>query len=326
MKFPKLKELKAALWGLPIIVNLVEWSKRSSLPGFFSVPIYDVLVFIRNEIRRFALVTRANSMAFSFFLSLFPALIVLLTLLPFLNEYILSFIIEGENVMDTLQNQIQVIMPGDAGDMLFETITDLTTRPRTGLLSFGFLLALFFASNGMMSMMLSFEKSHMESFKKRNPFKKRMISIALTGLLGILLILSAVFLILGGTILQWASDYVRWDWFTSVSVSVLRFLIIVVLFYSIIAMIYRYGVPTVKRISLFSPGATLATFLSVLSSLIFSFYVENFDTYNKLYGSIGTIIVIMLWIQLNCFVLLVGFELNASIAVNRDLKKERPEE
>ena len=326
MKIPKYKDIQAKFWALPIVVNVLEWSKRSSLPGFFSVPIFDVLIFIRNEIRRFALVTRANSMAFSFFLSLFPALIVLLTLLPYLNDYILSFVIEGGNVMETLERQIKMVMPGNAGDMLFETISDLTTRPRAGLLSFGSLLAMFFASNGMMSMMRSFEKSHVEHFKNRTPLRKRLISIALTGLLGLLLILSAVFLILGDTILHWASGYIQWDWFTSVSITVLRFLIIIILFYSIIALIYRYAVPYVRRLSFFTPGATLATFLSILSSLAFSFYVENFDTYNKLYGSIGTVIVIMLWIQLNCFVLLVGFELNASIAVNRDLKKERTED
>ncbi|MBR9921674.1 MAG: YihY/virulence factor BrkB family protein [Bacteroidetes bacterium] len=326
MKMPDLQKIKAKFWALPGIVNLVAWSKKSSLPGFFSVPIFDVLVFIRNEIRRFALVTRANSMAFSFFLSLFPALIVLLTLLPYISDYILVFIPEAENLMIYMEQQIKMVMPGNAGDMLFATIKDLTTRPRNGLLSFGFLLAVFFASNGMMSMMLSFEKAHVQTFKNRTALRKRMISIALTGLLGILLIASAVFLILGNFLIAWLSDFIRLDWFGSVSVSILRYLIILLLFYSIIAMIYRYAVPYQRRFSFLTPGATLSTFLSILSSMAFSFYVENFNTYNKLYGSIGTIIVIMLWIQINCFVLLVGFELNASIAVNRDLKKERPEE
>ena len=304
----------------------MEWSKRSSLPGFFKVPIFDVLVFILNEIKRSALVTRANSMAFSFFLSLFPALIVLLTLLPFFTNSLLSVIPEGETLMTQLETQINIVMPGNAGDMLFGTIQDLTTRPRNGLLSIGFLLAVFFASNGMMGMMKSFEKAHVQTFKKRTGLRKRMISIALTGLLGVLLITSAIFLILGNLIIYWLSDFIRLDWFGAVSVSLLRYLVIILLFYSIIAMIYRYAVPYQRRFSFFTPGATLATVLSILSSVAFSFYVENFNTYNKLYGSIGTIIVIMLWIQLNCFVLLVGFELNSSIAVNRDLKKLRPEE
>lgn len=326
MKIPNLKDINAFFWSLPGIVNLLEWSKKSSLPGFFAVPVYDVIIFLLNEIRHFALVTRANSMAYSFFLSLFPSLIVLLTLLPFITDYFLAFIPEGESLMQELEYQINLVMPGNAGDMLFGTIQDITTRPQTALLSIGFLLAIFFASNGMMAMMRSFEKAHVQTFKKRPPFRKRMISIALTGLLGILLLASAVFLILGNYIIQWLSDFIRLDWFGSVSVSILRYVVIVLLFYSIIALIYRYAVPYKKRFAYFTPGATLATTLSILSSIAFSFYVENFNTYNKLYGSIGTIIVIMLWIQLNCFIILVGFELNASIAVNRDLKKERTED
>jgi len=92
------------------------------------------------------------------------------------------------------------------------------------------------------------------------------------------------------------------------------------LFYSGISSIYRFAVSARKRFNFFTPGATLATVSSLITSYLFSFYVDNFSSYNKLYGSIGTVIAVMLWIQLNAFILLVGFELNASIAITRDYK------
>ncbi len=310
-----------------LVQKLIAWAKETSLPGFFKVPIYDVIVFVRNEIKRFDIVTRANSMTFSFFLSLFPSLILILSLLPFFSEYFLSFLPNaGQDFFPTLENQLLSILPGNAGEMVFDTLDDLANNRRPELLSIGFLLAMFFASNGMMSMMRAFEKANMETFKKRSPIRKRIVGIALTFILGGLLSASSVLLILGNTFLKTLDSVFEFNVLSELSISSLRYLAIIILFYFGIAFIYRFGVPTRRRISLFSPGTTLASILCIVISLAFSFYVDNFNTYNKLYGSIGTIMALMLWIQMNCIALLIGFELNASIAVNRDLRAVRPEE
>lgn len=310
-----------------LVQKLIAWAKETSFPGFFKVPIYDVIVFVRNEIKRFDIVTRANSMTFSFFLSLFPSLILILSLLPFFSEYFLSFLPNaGQDFFPTLENQLLSILPGNAGEMVFDTLDDLANNRRPELLSIGFLLAMFFASNGMMSMMRAFEKANMETFKKRSPIRKRMVGIALTFILGALLSASSVLLILGNTLLKVLDGVFEFNVLSELSISSLRYLAIIILFYFGIAFIYRFGVPTRRRISLFSPGTTLASILCIVISLAFSFYVDNFNTYNKLYGSIGTIMALMLWIQMNCIALLIGFELNASIAVNRDLRAIRPEE
>ena len=307
------------------VKGTLRWAKQRSLPGFFGVPIYDVIVFMYQELKSSALTIRANGIAFSFFISLFPALIVLLTLLPFLTHFFLQYITDGERFFDVLYQEIKFIMPGDAGDMVFDVIEDLTTRPRAGLLSLGFVLALFFASNGMMAMMTGFDKSYWKTFKKRKPLQRRLIALGLTFILGSLLTLSVVMIILGKMMIKWLSEYIKLDWFGTVSLSLLRYIVIFSLFYFGFSFIYRFGASVKKRFSYFSPGTTMATILSLLSSVIFSYYVDNFNTYNKLYGSIGTIIVVMLWIQINVMILLAGFELNASIAVNRDLKAERVE-
>lgn len=299
-------------------------TKKKSLPGFKGVPIYDVAVFLINEVTRYDLFTRANSAAFSFFLSLFPSIMALFTLIPYLKNYLLNYIIpEGENFDQTLQTSINRIMPGVAGDRLFDFIDDITSNPRVGLLSVGFLMAIIFASNGMLALMRGFEKSYQSTFIQRNFWKKRIVAIGLTFWIGMMLIGSVVLIILGSSIIQWASEFRLINRMSATLLGIFRWFAILTLFYTSISFIYRFGPSTIKKFALWTPGTALATVLCILVSVVFSYYVNNFNTYNELYGSIGTIISMMLWIQLNCLFLFIGFELNASIAVNRDLKKAK---
>ena len=267
--------------------------------------------------------TRANAIAFSFFLSLFPALIALFTMLPWLKRYLLTYLPGNQDFNAVLQQEISKLMPGVAGERLFQFVFDITNNPRFGLLSFGFILTLYFSSNGMLALMRGFEKSYEGTFKKMHFVEKRLIATMLTMQLGFLLISAVVFIILGQWLIAYLSSIWGMDTLSRVLLGGTRWLVILVLFYLVISFIYRYGAPVREKFQIFTPGATLATFLGILSSLVFSYYVDVTQTYNKLYGTIGTIIVLMLWIQINAFVLLIGFELNASIAVNRDLKKQR---
>ena len=319
-KFPNQQQIQQFFYNLPLVRNTIKWSKEHSLPGFAAVPIYDVIIFVFNEIGRFDLFTRANSMAYSFFLALFPSLISLFTLLPYLRQYLLQYIPDNENIEVIIQEEIQQFLPGNVGLELNSFIQDLITNPRVGLLSFGFLLAIVFASNGMLGMMKSFEKSYAKTFKKRTIFRKRIIAIFLTFQLAILMLTSVVFIIIGNLIISALADFIKLSWFSEMSIYLIRWIVIFLLFYTVISIIYRYGAATHVRFKLLTPGATLATILCILSSVVFSWYVNNLGNYNELYGSIGTIIVLMLWIQINSLILLIGFELNASIAINRDLK------
>lgn len=328
MKIPKLKDIKNYLLNHPLLKRLEEWARNRSMPGFFGVPIFDVIIFLFNEFKRHDLNTRSNSIAFSFFLSLFPSLMALFTTIPLIKNYIIRFIpeTEGADFDLVLQTEIKRIMPGVSGDRLFGFIQDITENPRVGLLSFGFFLAIFFASNGMINLMRGFEKSYMQTFKKRSGFKKRLIAMLLTLLVGGFFVGSIILILLGQFIIDWITDFSRLNEFSGLLLNLLRWVVVILLFYISIAIIYRYGAPTRRRFKIFTPGSALATVLCILSSIIFSAYVDNFDTYNKLYGSIGAIIALMLWIQINSLFILVGFELNASIAVNRDLKEEIPDE
>lgn len=322
LKLPDWAALERRFYEHRLVVRLLEWSKTHSLPGFFKTPIYDIVTFVYEETRRFDLFTRANSIAYSFFLSLFPSILMFFTLLPFLINLAAAYWPEVNNFNTTLYDEIQRLMPGQAGNILFDFIYEITNEPRVGLLSFGFILTIYFSSNGMLAMMQSFEKSyHHTTFKQRSALKKRIIAVGLTGVLGALLTASVILIILGNQIIIWFSDFIRLAGLSVFGLALLRWVAIIALFYFGIAFLYRYGAATYRRFPIFSAGTTLATILSILSSWAFSFYVDEFnryDSYAKFYGSITTIIIVMLWIQLNALVLLIGFELNASIAINRD--------
>ena len=274
---------------------------------------YNLAGFIQQELKNDALITRANSMAYSFFLSIFPTIIVLFSVLAYTPVY--------ESFEKELFDSIQEIMPGNAGQMVFDFIEDVATRPRGGLLSFGFFLAIWFASNGMMSMMRGLEKDHHAVFRRRSLVEKRLMAIQLTFLLSLILVASVVVGILGNLILDKIFSYFHVDVITRFTFFAFRWIVLLLLVYTTFSLIYRYGAPTYKQLSFINPGAVVGSGLSLLTSAGFSFYVDNFGNFNKLYGSIGTLIVLMLWIQLNCVILLMGFEINAGIVVLRERRR-----
>ncbi|MEM9836414.1 MAG: YihY/virulence factor BrkB family protein [Bacteroidota bacterium] len=315
--------IRARIEALPLIRQLVKYTKTHSFIGFQGVPIYDVVSFVIHEAQRDDLFTRANSIAFSFFLSLFPTILTIFTLIPFFIGLFSFMLPNMEEVNRTIYQEISKVMPGEAGDFLTNFILEVVNRPKVGLLSFGFLLAIYFSSNGMLAMMRSFEKSYEKTFRRRNAFKKRMVAIGLTAQLGLFILASTVLVVMGGNIISWLADFINLSQFTELLIGLSRWVIMLLLYYFTIGSLYRFGAATFKRFSYWSPGVTLAAILSLLTSVAFSFYIDGFnryDTYSKFYGSIATIIIVMLWLQLNSLILLIGFELNAAIAVNRDLQ------
>lgn len=305
--------LKQKIKATPAYQTLRRWFTTHSLPGFDEIPIYDILIFFRDELKKESIILRANAMAFSFFLSLFPSIIVIFTLLPYLP-------IDG--LVMTLENSLLQVLPGESAKYVTNAIEELTSIPRSGLLSVGLLLTLFFASNGMISMLRGFEKQYTISYKTRSGIHRRFVAIQLTLLLGVLLISSIVLIVMGRAVANVLLEWTHLDVDEVYVLLVLRWLAIAFLYYSGISILYRFGPALKKRMRFFTAGATLATILSLLSSWAFSYYVNQFDTYNKFYGSLGALIVLMLWLQINSFIILIGYELNASIVVNRAMRKK----
>ena len=304
------KNINETFFKSQFVKNVKNWSKRTSFPGFLGISIYDISIFLWEEWRISDITTRANGITFTFFLSLFPTIIVLFTLVAYTPFY--------KNFNELIRSTVHELMPGNAEKFILDTIKDLTTIKRKGWLSLGFFLALYFSSNGMAAMLSGFEKAYKETFIRPNYFRKRLIAIQLTVLLGFLLLASVILGILGDVFVQFLATFYKNKKFVSFLLTLFRYLLMVVLLYGGLSIIYRLGMPLRKKLPFVNPGVTLATILSILTSVLFSFYVDNFSNYNKLYGSIGALIVLLLWLQLNIYIVLIGFELNASIAINRD--------
>ncbi len=287
---------------------LVKWSKHTSLPGLETVPLYTLSVFFITELQRESLNTKARSLAFDFLLALFPATIFLFTLIPY---------IPVADFQDQLLLLLKQILPKNAYQAFNATLEDIIKRQRGDLLSLGFGFALFFSTNGIFSLMRAFNKSSLQA-ETRSAFKQRLVAISLTFLVSTLLLVGISVIVAGEYVIEIlkAFDFIKDQWLYYL-LFVIRWLIIITLFFTIISVLYYFGPSTPKKFSFFSPGSILATTLFIITSFAFSYYINQFSSYNKLYGSIGTLIVVMLWLYLSSLILLIGFELNACIVMSK---------
>ena len=302
------------------IAFLLRKTKQLYLPGFEGVPLYDVIKFFLKQVKTVGLTERASAIAYNFIMAIPPSFLFLFTLVPHLP------FISKKSIKKELHSLILDIIPAKVHNQyLIKFVDSFLDDAKIGLLSFGFILALFFASNAMMGLMRSFNKNYI-GFEKRRDIHNRWMAIKLTSLIFLLVLGCLILLITQGAVLKLlgiqSADlreiiyYARW-------------IFIVTLVYYSIAFIYKFAPAVEKRWKLISPGTILGTFLSILSTLGFSYFVDTFGKYNALYGSIGTIIVFMALIYINSLVLLIGFELNVSIkslksmAINSELEEKK---
>jgi membrane protein len=291
-------------------------SKKIILPGFEGVPLYDVIRFFISQVKKVGLNDRARSVSFSFLSAIPAAAIFICTLIPYLpvaKEIEKQLLLITKDITPN-QNTYQLIR---------SFLEDFLNKQRVGLLSFGFVLAVFYSSNAMMGIMRSFNKSLIYNHK-RNIFQNRWMAIKLTILIIVFVIGSVIILVtqdeLLKSLLKWMgvkNHSAKWLFKT------LRWVIIIPLFYYSIAFIYKYAPAVKKRWNLTSPGTLLATVLIIATTLLFSYWVNKFGNYNKVYGSIGTILILMVLVYFNSLVLLIGYELNVSIHHLKVMADER---
>ncbi|MFC4261984.1 YihY/virulence factor BrkB family protein [Ferruginibacter yonginensis] len=292
---------------------LIRKSKNWYPPGFEGLALYDVLQFFRNQVKRQGLTERASAIAYNFIMAIPPSLLFIFTLIPNLP------FISKRTIKVQLHSLIRDIIPSpDYNKQVMVFVDSFIDGNKIGLLSFGLLLTLFFSSNGMMGIMRSFNKNYV-GFEQRKGLQKRGVALRLTILIFGLLLAYLLLLIMQGALLKMVVQsttaravitYIRWG-------------LIIVLVYLIIGVIFKYAPAVQKRWRFSSPGTILATTLSLFSSLVFSIFVSNFARYNALYGSIGTIMMVMALIFINSLALLIGFELNVSIHSLKVMAAER---
>lgn len=291
-------------------------AKQLSLPGFQKVPIYDVGIFYKNGLSNGAIGVRASAISFNFFIALFPGIIALFSLIPFIP-------IPGFQTQ--LIELIQEILPSNTYLAIEKTVVDVTTNKRVSLLSFGFIAALFFSTNGVSNMIAAFNATANE-FENRSWIGTRVIGIPLVFVLVLFTTFGTGLIIFGKYILKVlvTQDVIHNNVSQLLFSSGRWFVILFVALVSISAL-YYYAPSKRRRYSFFSPGSIMATLLIILTSLAFSYYLSHFGRYNKLFGSIGTLIALLIWLNINAFVLLIGFELNVSIRNARLFNKKKLE-
>lgn len=287
---------------------LIEWTKVMILPGFSPLPVYTVASFFFQEIGKDELINKASSLAYNFMLAIFPAIIFIFTLIPY---------IPIDHFQDQLMNLIALVLPVEAYDAVKTTLLDIVSNQNSKLLSFGFVFALIFATNGVHTLMQAFNKSSLIT-ETRPWLKQRLVAMYLTLLISFALIFGLIIMTIGEYIYEFLKTELRFkDAFWLYILNLGRWFMLILIYFVTISLLYRYGPANAKKWKFFSAGSWMATVLAVLTFWGFSYYINNFGNYNKLYGSIGTLIVLMIWLYLNSLIILVGFELNASIDLSK---------
>ncbi|MEJ7643262.1 MAG: YihY/virulence factor BrkB family protein [Chryseolinea sp.] len=291
---------------------VISWMKKVRFGKYENVSLYKIIKIFLNNLDDDEIIDRANGVAFNFILAIFPAVIFLFTMLPYITEFFPD--INSETIMQFLGEEIPPNMYG----VISSTIQDIVSIPRGGLLSFGFLFSFFLSTNGMMALMRAFNACY-RTIENRSAIKTRLIATGLTINMAIALLLAVVLLIVG----QFALNYVmsnlpEFSWldinsFTIFLLFACRFLALFIAFFLAISFVYYFGPAIHYNWRFFSIGSMMATFLCLAVTYGFSFYITNFGTYNKVYGSIGALIALMVLIQIITTVLLIGYEINISI-------------
>lgn len=309
-------KLERIILNFSVVRFLSNKSKNIVLPGFDGVPLYDVIVFFFSQVRKVGLNQRAEAIAFNLLLAIPAGTIFLCTLIPYMP-------VSKQVTEELLLLTRDLFRSGDSYVFVSNFLKDFLMTPRSGLLSIGFVLAVYYASNSMLGIMNSFNKS-LISATKRNFFQMRWMAIKLTTVLILLIMATIILLITQGKLANMLFHWLRIENHVVIFLILsVRWVVIAALFFYSIAVIYKYAPAVHKRWRLSSPGAIFATFLIIITNFAFSFWVNQFGTYNKVYGSIGTILIIMLLIYINCMILLIGYELNVSIHSLKAMAEER---
>lgn len=308
MRFPIYKRVLR----VHVIRNLRARMKRIRLPGDH-LTLYKFIKIFAANLEKDEIMDRANSVAYNFVLAIFPTVIFLFTLIPYISAYFPE--IDTANIMRFLSDYL----PQSMYDVISSTVMDILGKQRGGLLTFGFVFAAFLATNGMMALMRAFNACY-QTVEKRSFIRMRLTAAGLTFLLSVVLFSAVLLLVVGELMINSLTHELRLEGYSLYGLLLLRFAVIFIVFFFAVSFIYYFGPAIHYNWRFFSWGSFLATLAGLAISYGFSYYVTNFGSYNKVYGSIGVLIAVMIWIQLLTIVLLFGYEINASLHYGQKLE------
>ena len=287
--------------SFPGIKQVIIFLRLIRIPGLKGFSMYELLELYVVGIIKGALTARAGSISFSFFMALFPFLLFVLNLIPFIPT-----VFSIDNFDLVLLDFIETLLPSESHGFFNDIFKDIQSKPRGGLLSSVFLLSIFLSANGVNSIFSSFEVSyHVKEL--RNIFKQYLYALGVSVLLAFLLLVAVIsfiyFELAFKDLLPETLDWVLWG----------QYVFFILLAYFSISILYYFGTIEGKLTRFFSPGALMTLLLFICSTYLFGIYIDRFSNYNQLYGSIGALLIFMLYSWINSIVLLLGFELNATI-------------
>ena len=322
--------IEERLLKIPVLGWGVRLLQKVKLPTFEGLSLYNLIEMYFVGVIKGTLSTRASAIAFSLFMALFPLLIFFVTLIPFIIPYVSV----GNEDFDTqFLFFLESFLPSATSDYFGEIYQQIKDQKKGGLLSSAFLISIFLVANGVNSIFAGFETSYHVQLT-RNFFRQYAFALMVGLLLSILLIVGAVvFVYVEFYILDYTSEYFgkvfKYDQKEGdvMIIKTARILFFLLLSYITTAILYYFGTAEGKKARFFSPGATMTTLLFVVTSYLFGIYVEKFARYNELYGALGGLLILMVFIWLNSNILLLGFELNATLhsMKKRMLKKGKSE-
>ncbi|GGK16821.1 hypothetical protein GCM10007962_08850 [Yeosuana aromativorans] len=304
------KPIEDKLDTIPIVNFLVRFLKKIKLPGLEGLSFYDLMELYVIGIVKGALTTRASAIAFSFFMALFPFLLFVLIVIPYvpIDDFKIEFL-----------QFLNSFLPPNTSDFFIQNIFEnIDQSQRGGLVSTVFLLSIFLMGNGVNAVFSGFENSYHQQLS-RNVFRQYLYALGVALILAFLLIFTIV--VLGYFqifFIQKLLDTLADKGYEVQSQSVFwfdvaKYFFFVIMVYLATATLYYFGTKEGRYSKFFSVGALFTTLLIILTSYLFGIYIENFAQYNKLYGSIGALLILLFYLWLNSNILLLGYELNASL-------------
>ena len=295
-------EIEQKLVKIPVVRTLVKLLKLVVLPGFKGLSLYHLLEIYIVGIIKGTFSSRASSIAYSFFIALFPFLLFILNLIP---------VIRIDNFQNQFLGLIRRLLPPQTQEFFLPVIEDIALNPRNSLISVTFFLTLFLAANGVNSIFSAFEYSVHVNIN-RNFFRQYVVALLVSIFLALLLLITVGSIVYGEFLINElkSNAYIENDFFW---VSFLQYTIFIIMLYIAIATLYHFGVKEGRETRFLSIGALVTTLLFLLTTYFFGVYINNFSQYNELYGSIGALLIMMFYIWINSNLLLLGFELNISL-------------
>jgi membrane protein len=307
-------EIEEKLKRIPIVRQLVLLLQSIKLPWLYGLSFYDLLEIYVIGIIEGAISYRAGAIAFSFFMALFPFTLFILNLLPYIP-------IQGfqNDFIDFVKQSV----PPTTFEAIYKIISDILNHSNSGLISTGFFMAILLMTNGINAILGGFESSHHVTLKRKF-FRQYFVSLCLSLLLSLVLLITVAAIVIFEVIIQRTKiqDVLSED-ISLIQLGRFAFVILMILITT--SFLFKFGIKREGKRSFISIGSVFTTILIIISSYFFGIWVVKFSKYNELYGSIGTLLVVMFYIWINCMILLLGFDLNASINRLKRAKESQDE-